>query len=166
MSEAETEQPVRLNRMTLTFVLAVVLLNTLSLGIVSPVLPILVKQLANGNTMQAAEAVGMFAAAWSAMQLFFAPVLGVLSDRFGRRPVILLSNLGLGLDYLLMAAAPTLSWLFVGRVIAGITAASFSRSSGFSSESSSARCAASASWIDPPKNVRSTRRSAARGLRG
>ena len=58
------------------------------------------------------------------MQFFFSPVLGVLSDRFGRRPVILLSNLGLGLDYIVMALSPTIGWLFVGRIISGITASS------------------------------------------
>src|SRR5690606_31010089 len=63
---------------------------------------------------------------WALMQFFFSPVLGSLSDRFGRRPVILLSNLGLGLDYVLMALAPTIGWLFVGRIISGITAASIS----------------------------------------
>ena len=68
---------------------------------------------------------GVFGTAWALMQFLFSPVLGALSDRFGRRPVILLSNLGLGLDYVLMALAPTLGWLFVGRVISGITAASF-----------------------------------------
>jgi DHA1 family tetracycline resistance protein-like MFS transporter len=109
--------------MGLIFVLAVVLLNTLSLGIVSPVLPILVKALANGNTVQAAEAVGVFAAAWSAMQLVFAPVLGVLSDRYGRRPVILLAMLQLSADYVVMALAPTLAWLLVGRLFSGMAAA-------------------------------------------
>jgi DHA1 family tetracycline resistance protein-like MFS transporter len=123
MTEAGSDTPVRLNRMTLMFVLAVVLLNTLSLGIVSPVLPILVKQLANGNTVQAAEAVGVFAAAWAAMQLLFAPVLGVLSDRYGRRPVILLAMLQLSVDYVVMALATTLAWLFVGRLFSGMAAA-------------------------------------------
>ena len=55
------------------------------------------------------------------MQFFFSPVIGVLSDRFGRRPVLLLSSLGLGLDYVVMALAPTLSWLFIGRLISGVT---------------------------------------------
>ena len=73
----------------------------------------------------AATQTGIFAFVWAAMQFVFAPVMGALSDRFGRRPVVLLSNFGLGCDYLLMAVAPTLSWLFVGRVISGITAASF-----------------------------------------
>jgi DHA1 family tetracycline resistance protein-like MFS transporter len=79
-----------------------------------------------GNTARAAEIFGVFGTAWALMQFIFSPVLGALSDRFGRRPVILLSNLGLGLDYVLMALAPTLGWLFVGRVISGITASSFS----------------------------------------
>src|SRR2546428_9981619 len=67
---------------------------------------------------------GFFWTVWALMQFLFSPVLGAVSDRFGRRRVILLSNFGLGLDYILMALAPTLSWLFVGRVISGITAAS------------------------------------------
>src|SRR5205085_8763807 len=58
------------------------------------------------------------------MQFFFSPLLGVLSDRFGRRPIILLSNLGLGLDYVVMALAPTMSWLFIGRIISGLTTSS------------------------------------------
>ena len=70
--------------------------------------------------------VGLFGTVWALMQFFAMPVMGALSDRFGRRPVILLSNLGLGLDYVLMALAPNLWWLFVGRVISGVTAASIS----------------------------------------
>jgi DHA1 family tetracycline resistance protein-like MFS transporter len=76
------------------------------------------------DTPGAAKMFGIFGTVWALMQFVFSPVLGVLSDRFGRRPVILLSNLGLGLDYIVMALAPTLGWLFVGRVISGITAAS------------------------------------------
>src|SRR5438270_3713160 len=67
---------------------------------------------------------GLFGLVFVLMQFFFAPVLGVLSDRFGRRPVILLSNLGLGLDYVVMALAPSISWLFLGRIISGITSSS------------------------------------------
>ena len=66
---------------------------------------------------------GLLGFTWAAMQFVFSPVLGTLSDRYGRRTVILLSNLGLGLDYVLMALAPSLAWLFVGRLISGITAA-------------------------------------------
>ena len=75
---------------------------------------------------RAARIFGLFGTAWALMQFFFSPILGALSDRFGRRPVVLLSNFGLALDYVLMALAPTLSWLFVGRVISGITSASIS----------------------------------------
>src|SRR5579872_355260 len=124
---AEGEQPVRLTTARLVFVLMVVLLNTTSLGIVSPVLPLLVKQLVHGDpahaTQHAAEAIGVFAAAWALMQLLFAPVFGVLSDRFGRRPVAIFAMAELSLDYVIMALAPTLSWLFVGRLFSGMAAA-------------------------------------------
>ena len=96
----------------------------LALGIIIPVLPRLVVDFMGGDAPRAAEFLGMFGTAWALMQFLFSPVLGALSDRFGRRPVILVSNLGLGLDYILMALAPSLWWLFVGRVISGITAAS------------------------------------------
>ncbi len=69
---------------------------------------------------------GIFGTAWALMQFLFSPMVGALSDRFGRRPVILISNIGLGLDYILMALAPSLAWLFVGRVVSGITSASIS----------------------------------------
>ena len=72
------------------------------------------------------EIFGLFGTAWALMQFLFSPILGALSDRFGRRPVVLLSNFGLALDYVLMALAPSLTWLFVGRVISGITSASIS----------------------------------------
>jgi MFS transporter, DHA1 family, tetracycline resistance protein len=98
----------------------------LALGVMVPVLPKLVLQFEGGDMARAVAVTGVFGFVWAAMQFVFAPVLGLLSDRFGRRPVVLLSNLGLGLDYVLMALAPTLGWLFVGRVVSGITAASFS----------------------------------------
>lgn len=108
------------------FVLAAVLIDVIALGIVIPVLPKLVEQMLAGNTARAAEIYGLFGTAWALMQFLASPVLGALSDRFGRRPVLLLSMLGHALDYVLMAVAPTLIWLFIGRVISGITAASFS----------------------------------------
>jgi MFS transporter, DHA1 family, tetracycline resistance protein len=77
-----------------------------------------------GNATGAARMLGYFGTVYAVMQFFFSPVLGSLSDRFGRRPVVLLSNFGLGLDYLMMAWAPALGWLFVGRVISGLTASS------------------------------------------
>lgn len=108
------------------FVFAVVLIDVIALGIIIPVLPKLVEDMLGGNTPRAAEIYGLFGTAWAVMQFLSAPVLGALSDRFGRRPVLLLSMLGHGLDYILMALAPNLVWLFIGRVISGVTAASFS----------------------------------------
>jgi len=96
----------------------------LAVGMIIPVLPKLVATFLGGDTAKAARIYGIFATVWALMQFVFSPLLGNLSDRFGRRPIVLLSNFGLGLDYILMARAPTLSWLFVGRVISGITAAS------------------------------------------
>ncbi len=92
-----------------------------------PVLPKLIEDFRGGNTASAAQIVGLFGTTWAVMQFLASPVLGSLSDRFGRRKVILLSNLGLGLDYVLMAVAPLLVWLFVGRVISGVTSASIAR---------------------------------------
>src|SRR2546427_6282332 len=100
----------------------------LALGIIAPVFPKLVIQLEGGKEASAAGLVGLFGTVWAAMQFLFAPVLGALSDRVGRRPVILVSCLGLALDYAIMALAPTVGWLFVGRALSGITASSFSTS--------------------------------------
>ena len=114
------------SRAALAFVFVTVVLDMMALGVSLPVLPRLVVEFLGGDSRRAAEIYGLFGTVWALMQFVFAPVLGALSDRFGRRPVILLSNLGLGLDYVLMAVAPSLGWLFVGRVISGITASSFS----------------------------------------
>lgn len=113
-------------RAAFVFVFITVLLDMLAIGIVIPVLPKLIEHFMSDDTAKAALIYGVFGTAWALMQFLFSPLLGSLSDRFGRRPVILLSNLGLGLDYVLMALAPTLSWLFAGRIISGITAASIS----------------------------------------
>ena len=111
---------------TIAFIFITVVLDVLALGIMIPVLPKLVEQFMGGNTASAAEVYGLFGTAWALMQFIFSPILGALSDRFGRRPVILFSCLGLGLDYVFMALAPSLAWLFVGRVISGIASANFS----------------------------------------
>ena len=92
----------------------------LALGMVIPVLPHLIEDFLGGDTAGAAKVYGVFGTVWALMQFLSMPVMGALSDRFGRRRVILLSNLGLGLDYVLMALAPNLAWLFVGRMISGI----------------------------------------------
>src|SRR5215472_4501154 len=108
------------------FVFITVLLDMLALGMVIPVLPKLIESFVAGDTARASEFVGLFSSVWALMQFLFSPVQGALSDRFGRRPVILVSNFGLGLDYVVMALAPNLMWLFAGRVISGICAASIS----------------------------------------
>jgi DHA1 family tetracycline resistance protein-like MFS transporter len=106
------------------FILVTVMLDMLAVGLISPVLPKLILDFLRGDMTDAANWNGWFALVFAGMQFFFSPVLGVLSDKFGRRPVILLSNLGLGLDYIVMAMAPSMSWLFLGRIISGITASS------------------------------------------
>ncbi|HVU90525.1 MAG TPA: TCR/Tet family MFS transporter [Pirellulales bacterium] len=118
-------------RAALVFIFVTVVLDVLALGIIIPVLPELVKQFLGGDTRRAAEIFGVFGLMWGMMQFIFSPVMGTLSDRFGRRPVLLISTFGLGLDYVLMALAPTLSWLFVGRVISGITSASFTTAAAY-----------------------------------
>jgi MFS transporter, DHA1 family, tetracycline resistance protein len=117
-----------MRRATFWFVFGTVLLDMLALGIIAPVFPKLVIQLEGGNEADAAALFGLFGTVWAAMQFVFAPVLGALSDRVGRRPVILASCVGLGLDYAIMALAPTVGWLFVGRVLSGVTASSFTTS--------------------------------------
>src|SRR5258708_20266624 len=107
------------------FIFATALMDVISLGIMIPVLPNLVKQFAGGDTALAAQYTIAFAMTWGLMQFFFGPIVGMLSDRFGRRPVLLLSIFGLGVDYIFMALAPTLGWLFVGRVTNAITSPSF-----------------------------------------
>ncbi|HEY7514365.1 MAG TPA: MFS transporter, partial [Vicinamibacteria bacterium] len=108
----------------LSFIFITVLLDMLALGIVVPVLPTLVMGFLHGETAKAAEVIGLFTTVWAAMQFLFSPVIGLLSDRYGRRRVILLSNFGLGLDYVVMALAPSVRWLFLGRLLSGITSAS------------------------------------------
>ena len=110
------------------FIFVTVLLDMLALGMVIPVLPKLIESFVGGDTARASEFVGLFGTVWALMQFVFSPVQGALSDRFGRRPVILISNFGLGLDYVVMALAPNLIWLFAGRVVSGICSASISTS--------------------------------------
>src|SRR6201996_7983741 len=108
-------------RWALAFIFVTVVIDMLAFGMIIPVLPGLVLQYAGGSAAHGAEIYGLFGTAWAVMQFFFSPVQGALSDRFGRRPVILISCAGLGLDFILMALAPNLWWLLVGRVISGIT---------------------------------------------
>jgi DHA1 family tetracycline resistance protein-like MFS transporter len=110
-------------RASVAFVLITLGLDALGVGIIAPIVPGLVRQLAHLSPGQAAPWVGALIAAYAAVQFFAAPLIGELSDRFGRRPVILVSVLGLGCDYVLLALAPNLWWLFAGRLIAGATSA-------------------------------------------
>ncbi|AWK89570.1 TCR/Tet family MFS transporter [Azospirillum thermophilum] len=108
----------------IAFILVTAALDIVAMGIVIPVLPALIEEFAGSNA--AAGAInGALIALWALMQFFSSPVIGSLSDRFGRRPVILLSTIGLAADYVLMALAPSLAWLVAGRAIAGITSSSF-----------------------------------------
>ena len=122
---------IRPSRAAFAFIFITVALDMLALGIIIPVLPKLVVAFEGGDVAHAARIVGVFGFAWAAMQFLASPLVGALSDRFGRRPVVLLSNLGLGLDYSVMAMAPSVSWLFVGRIISGITSSSFPTASAY-----------------------------------
>jgi len=113
MTEPTTHGP---RRAAFAFVFVTVLLDMFAIGIIIPVLPRLVEDFMGGDTARAATIYGIFGTAWALMQFLFMPVLGSLSDRLGRRPIILLSNFGLGLDYILMALAPNIRWLFVGQI--------------------------------------------------
>lgn len=114
------------SRATMLFIIVTVMLDFLAFGIIAPVLPNLIIRFEGGNIARASDITGYFGFAWNLMQFIFLPMLGAWSDRFGRRPVILISCLGLGLDYIFMALAPSLRWLFVGRLISGITASNIS----------------------------------------
>src|SRR5215470_2828917 len=126
MTEATPIAPAR--SAAFIFVFITVLLDMLALGIIVPVLPRLVVDFVGGDAARGADYLGLFGTVWALMQFVFSPVHGMLSDRFGRKPVILISNFGLGLDYIVMALAPTLWWLLAGRIISGICAASISTS--------------------------------------
>lgn len=118
--------PTKQRQAAVLFILITVTLDMLSFGIIIPVLPTLVEHFTSGDTAQAAEIYGLMGTAWALMQFSCSPIQGALSDQYGRRPVVLLSNLGLGLDYIFMALAPNVAWLFVGRTISGMASSSFS----------------------------------------
>jgi MFS transporter, DHA1 family, tetracycline resistance protein len=113
------------------FIFLCVLLDVIAIGIIVPVLPGLLLKFVAGEFGRTADLLGIFMAIWALMQFFASPIVGSLSDRFGRRPVILMSNFALGLDYLLMAFAPALWLLFVGRTISGICSATIATAYAF-----------------------------------
>jgi DHA1 family tetracycline resistance protein-like MFS transporter len=115
----------------LGFIFLTLLLDITGLGIIIPVLPKLIEELIHGNISQAANYGGWLTFAYAIMQFLFSPVIGNLSDKFGRRPVLLISLFGFGVDYVFLSFAPTIVWLFVGRVVAGITGASFTTATAY-----------------------------------
>ena len=124
MSDSESLSPPA-RRAAVIFIFITVVIDVLGFGIIIPVLPKLVQQFMGGDAAKGATMFGLFGTVWALMQFFFSPLLGAVSDRFGRRPVILISCFGLGLDYIVMALAPNIGWLLVGRILSGICASSF-----------------------------------------
>jgi DHA1 family tetracycline resistance protein-like MFS transporter len=118
-------------RAALAFIYVTIVLDTLALGILIPVLPPLLRDFVSGDKVVAAATYGLLVTIWGLMQFLFSPLIGVLSDRFGRRPVLILSGFGLGLDYIIMALAPNLAWLFIGRIFSGITSSSFATAAAY-----------------------------------
>jgi DHA1 family tetracycline resistance protein-like MFS transporter len=133
--DALAAPPKRGRQAAFGFIFAASVLNALSFGLMIPVLPILIRSFLGpaGATATAAAAdwQAVFGVTWGLMQFFSGPVLGLISDRFGRRPVMLISIFGLSLDFLVMAFAPSLAWLFLGRIFNGLTAASFSTANAY-----------------------------------
>src|SRR5690348_11229017 len=115
----------------LIFIFITLLIDIIGLGVIIPVVPSLIQELTGGTVSEASVYGGWMSFAYALMQFLCAPIMGGLSDRFGRRPVLLASLFGFGMDYLFLAFAPTLAWLFVGRVIAGIMGASFTTAAAY-----------------------------------
>ena len=115
----------------LGFIFITVLVDVIGFGIIIPVMPALIQQMVGGDISSASSWGGWLMFVYALMQFLCAPVLGNLSDRYGRRPVLLFSLLGFGIDYIFLALAPSIGWLFVGRIIAGITGASFTTASAY-----------------------------------
>src|SRR5258708_7325227 len=110
----------RTRQASVVFVLITVFIDVLGMGLVIPILPRLVQNMLGGSISDASFVFGLLVSIYAVMQFFCAPVLGALSDRFGRRPVILLALVGLGFDYVLLSVAPSIWWLVLGRIVAGI----------------------------------------------
>lgn len=127
----------RNRKAALGFIFVTLLIDVIGLGIIIPVMPSLIVELIDGDLSTASQYGGWLIFAYAIMQFFCAPILGGLSDRFGRRSVLLISLFGFGLDYLFLAFAPTIGWLFVGRVIAGIMGASFTTATAYIADVSS-----------------------------
>lgn len=118
-------------RGTTAFIFITVLIDMLTFGMIGPVLPKLIASFVGNNFAYAAQMIGLFATVWALMQFFCSPLLGMISDRVGRRPVILLSNAVTAIDYVIMAVAPNLWWLFAGRVLSGVATANITTASAY-----------------------------------
>lgn len=125
------------NQAALGFIFITMLIDVIGWGIIIPVIPGLIEELIQGDISEAAKVGGWITFAYAITQFIFAPLIGNLSDQFGRRPIILISLLGFTLDYILLALAPSITWLFIGRIIAGITGASITTASAYISDISS-----------------------------
>lgn len=119
------------NKPALSFIFITMLVDIIGLGIILPVLPALIQELTGGTVSDASKYGGWMMFAYAIMQFLFSPILGGLSDRFGRRPILLISLFGFGLDYLFLAFAPTIAWLFVGRLLSGICGASITTATAY-----------------------------------
>ena len=116
---------------SLTFIFLTVLIDVIGLGVIIPVLPKLISSLSHQDISHAASYAALLLPTYALMQFVCSPIIGGLSDRYGRRPILLISLLGFGLDYIFQAFAPTIGWLFLGRALAGITGASFTTASAY-----------------------------------
>ncbi|WP_317896544.1 TCR/Tet family MFS transporter [Aurantibacillus circumpalustris] len=125
------------SKKSILFIFLTILIDCIGIGIIIPTLPALIQGLSGESISIAASYGGWLNFSYAIMAFVFSPVLGGLSDRFGRRPILLISLLGLGLDYLFLAFAPTIFWLFIGRIIAGVCGASFTTASAYIADVSS-----------------------------
>jgi len=114
-----------------SFIFITLLLDVIGLGLIIPVFPQLIEELIQGSISEASQWAGLLTFAYAVMQFVCAPIIGNLSDKYGRRPVLLLSLLGFGIDYIFLSMAPTIWWLFVGRLIAGLFGASFTTATAY-----------------------------------
>ncbi len=126
------------------FIFITVMLDMIAFGLIGPILPKLISSFVGGNLATAAWIVTVFAIAWACVQFFASPIFGAVSDRIGRRPLILLSNIGTGIDYTIMALAPNIPWLFAGRLLSGATTASMSTAFAYIADSSTPQTRAKA----------------------
>ena len=116
---------------SLLFIFITIFIDITGLGIIIPIIPSLISELIDGSISEAATYSGWLMFSYASLQFLFAPVLGGLSDQYGRRPVILLSLLGFGINYIVLAVAPNIMWLFLGRIFQGIMGASLTTASAY-----------------------------------